>query len=164
MLDDMDSVGLDNFDAEEDEEELMMSQGAYAHQALMRKPEKAKWTVSEDSVLQQAVTMHDGKNWKSIASYLEGKTEVQVCGCFSPRGRIPHVLCYTLDKMTQVYVLTPPLSPPLLQCLHRWTKVLNPNLTKGPWTDDEGEFSARRDVCAATGECRMQNAGIFIWM
>jgi len=24
-----------------------------------------------------------------------------------------------------------------VQCLHRWTKVLNPNLTKGPWTDDE---------------------------
>ena len=24
-----------------------------------------------------------------------------------------------------------------MQCLHRWTKVLNPNLTKGPWTDDE---------------------------
>jgi hypothetical protein len=21
-----------------------------------------------------------------------------------------------------------------VQCLHRWTKVLNPNLTKGPWT------------------------------
>jgi len=31
----------------------------------------------------------------------------------------------------------PPPIPPL-QCLHRWTKVLNPNLTKGPWTDDEG--------------------------
>eukprot|EP00605_Chrysophyceae_sp_TOSAG23-4_P002662 GSChrysophyteH1.ASY1.ANO1.2938.1 assembled CDS len=65
----------------------------------MRKPEKAKWSVQEDSILQQAVSMHDGKNWKSIASFLDGKTEVQ--------------------------------------CLHRWTKVLNPNLTKGPWTDDE---------------------------
>jgi len=61
--------------------ELMMSQGVYGHQTLMRKPEKAKWSVVEDSVLQQAVTMHDGKNWKSIASYLEGKTEVQVRVC-----------------------------------------------------------------------------------
>jgi len=24
-----------------------------------------------------------------------------------------------------------------VQCLHRWTKVLNPSLTKGPWTDEE---------------------------
>ena len=22
-----------------------------------------------------------------------------------------------------------------VQCLHRWTKVLNPSLTKGPWTE-----------------------------
>lgn len=24
-----------------------------------------------------------------------------------------------------------------VQCLHRWTKVLNPELTKGPWTEEE---------------------------
>ena len=24
-----------------------------------------------------------------------------------------------------------------VQCLHRWNKVLNPNLTKGPWSDEE---------------------------
>lgn len=24
-----------------------------------------------------------------------------------------------------------------VQCLHRWTKVLNPKLTKGPWTEEE---------------------------
>ena len=91
MLDDMDSVGLDNFDDEEEQEELMMSQGAYSHQALMRKPEKAKWTVSEDSLLQQAVTMHDGKNWKSIASYLEGKTEVQVSDCVFSSSEVLHI-------------------------------------------------------------------------
>ena len=45
------------------------------------------------------MALHDGKNWKLIASYLDGKTEVQ--------------------------------------CLHRWTKVLNPNVTKGPWTQEE---------------------------
>jgi hypothetical protein len=94
MLDDM-IVGFD-------EDDYSLDHGSvynHAAAALMRKPEKAKWSVQEDSILQQAVSMHDGKNWKSIASYLDGKTEVQ--------------------------------------CLHRWTKVLNPNLTKGPWTDDE---------------------------
>jgi hypothetical protein len=64
-----------------------------------KKTEKAKWTPEEDAILKEAVASHDGKNWKLIASYLEGKTEVQ--------------------------------------CLHRWTKVLNPSLTKGPWTEEE---------------------------
>lgn len=26
-----------------------------------------------------------------------------------------------------------------VQCLHRWQKVLNPNLVKGPWTKEEDE-------------------------
>ena len=45
------------------------------------------------------MSIQGGKNWKSIAAHLKGKTEVQ--------------------------------------CLHRWTKVLNPTLTKGPWTTEE---------------------------
>jgi hypothetical protein len=45
------------------------------------------------------VAKHEGKNWKSISSYLAGKSEVQ--------------------------------------CLHRWNKVLNPELVKGPWTEQE---------------------------
>ena len=52
----------------------------------------------KDEVLRVAVANMNGKNWKKIAQYLPGKTEVQ--------------------------------------CLHRWTKVLNPNLTKGPWTEE----------------------------
>lgn len=50
----------------------------------------------QDGKLRAAVAALNGKNWKLVANYLPGKTEVQ--------------------------------------CLHRWTKVLNPNLTKGPWT------------------------------
>jgi myb proto-oncogene protein len=48
-----------------------------------------------------AVANLNGKNWKLVANYLVGKTEVQ--------------------------------------CLHRWTKVLNPSLTKGPWTEQEDQ-------------------------
>jgi hypothetical protein len=51
----------------------------------------------QDEILKKAVVTLNGKNWKLVAQYLPGKTEVQ--------------------------------------CLHRWTKVLNPNLTKGPWTE-----------------------------
>ena len=27
-----------------------------------------------------------------------------------------------------------------VQCLHRWQKVLNPNLIKGPWTKEEDQI------------------------
>ena len=30
-----------------------------------------------------------------------------------------------------------------VQCLHRWQKVLNPELVKGPWTDDEDNLVLR---------------------
>ena len=60
------------------------------------------WTAAEDDILSKAVAELNGKNWKLIAKYLPGKTEVQ--------------------------------------CLHRWTKVLNPNLTKGPWTEEVRYF------------------------
>lgn len=38
------------------------------------------------------------KNWKKIAEWVQGRTDVQ--------------------------------------CLHRWQKVLNPSLIKGPWTKE----------------------------
>ena len=45
--------------------------------APMRKLEKTKWTPEEDEALKNAVYHHDAKNWKSISSYLPGKSEVQ---------------------------------------------------------------------------------------
>lgn len=66
---------------------------------IPKKATKAKWTLEEDEILKSAVKEQCAKNWKKIASYIQGKTEVQ--------------------------------------CLHRWAKVLNPNLVKGPWTDAE---------------------------
>lgn len=54
--------------------------------------------VLQDEVLRRAVQLHGGKNWRQVADYFEGRTDVQ--------------------------------------CLHRWSKVLNPNLVKGPWTQE----------------------------
>jgi hypothetical protein len=58
-----------------------------------------KWTEAEDELLQLAVHLHDGKNWKAISEALPDRSEVQ--------------------------------------CLHRWQKVLDPNIVKGPWTAAE---------------------------
>lgn len=82
-------------ESDNEEESLFVNNNSM----MKKKTEKAKWTIEEDNVLKQAVSIQGGKNWKSIAAHLQGKTEVQ--------------------------------------CLHRWTKVLNPSLTKGPWTLEE---------------------------
>ena len=31
-----------------------------------------------------------------------------------------------------------------VQCLHRWQKVLNPELIKGPWTKEVGQWVSRQ--------------------
>lgn len=53
-------------------------------------------------ILQKAVELNKGKNWKRIAESLPGKSDVQ--------------------------------------CLHRWQKVLNPDLIRGPWTKEEDDI------------------------
>ncbi|KAK6935350.1 hypothetical protein RJ641_035505 [Dillenia turbinata] len=59
---------------------------------------KGGWTKEEDDLLTEVVRKFRGRNWKRIASYVSGRTDVQ--------------------------------------CLHRWQKVLNPELVKGPWTKE----------------------------
>ena len=60
---------------------------------------KNNWTKEEDDILEKAVVVNKGRNWKKVAEVLPGRTDVQ--------------------------------------CLHRWQKVLNPELVKGPWTEQE---------------------------
>ena len=72
------------------------------HRAVLRgltvlPPWSHAWRT-QDALLRNAVKQHNGKNWKRIAEYFDGRTDVQ--------------------------------------CLHRWQKVLNPNLVKGPWTPE----------------------------
>ncbi|XP_043715248.1 uncharacterized protein LOC122663689, partial [Telopea speciosissima] len=66
-----------------------------------RRSTKGGWTEKEDQILTMAVNSFNGKNWKKIAEYFPGRTDVQ--------------------------------------CLHRWQKVLNPELVKGPWTKEEDD-------------------------
>ncbi|KAJ7952353.1 Myb-related protein like [Quillaja saponaria] len=59
------------------------------------------WTEEEDKILNKAVKKFNRRNWKQIAKYLPGRTDVQ--------------------------------------CLHRWQKVLDPELIKGSWTKKEDD-------------------------
>lgn len=38
---------------------------------------RGKWSAKEDGILKYAVTKHGGRNWKRIADYLEGRSDVQ---------------------------------------------------------------------------------------
>ncbi|KAF5938636.1 hypothetical protein HYC85_022895 [Camellia sinensis] len=67
----------------------------------MKRSSQAGWTEEEDNLLSEVVRKFNGKNWKKIAEYIPGRTDVQ--------------------------------------CLHRWQKVLNPELVKGPWTKEEDD-------------------------
>ncbi|XP_026444601.1 uncharacterized protein LOC113344947 [Papaver somniferum] len=57
------------------------------------------WTAEEDDYLRKWVEFYKGKHWKTVASGLHNRTDVQ--------------------------------------CLHRWQKVLNPEVNKGPWSQEE---------------------------
>ncbi|KAA3456487.1 myb-related protein B-like [Gossypium australe] len=63
-----------------------------------RWPMKGGWTKEEDNLLIEAVKKCNARNWKGIAEFLPGRTDIQ--------------------------------------CLHRWQKVLNPGISKGPWTKE----------------------------
>ena len=51
---------------------------------------------------------------------------------------IPHSLSFSNSLSLHFYTsLTLFIhSVPQVQCLHRWSKVLHPDLKKGPWTDE----------------------------
>ncbi|KAK8690957.1 hypothetical protein V6N13_074481 [Hibiscus sabdariffa] len=62
---------------------------------------KGGWTKEEDNLLTKAVRKCNARNWKKIAEFLPGRTDIQ--------------------------------------CFHRWQKVLNPQILKGPWTKEEDD-------------------------
>eukprot|EP00005_Dracoamoeba_jomungandri_P001284 CAMPEP_0174252078 /NCGR_PEP_ID=MMETSP0439-20130205/1706_1 /TAXON_ID=0 /ORGANISM="Stereomyxa ramosa, Strain Chinc5" /LENGTH=474 /DNA_ID=CAMNT_0015332569 /DNA_START=30 /DNA_END=1454 /DNA_ORIENTATION=+ len=94
-----DDVAMDYDLEDSDQEERESKKQKLDHP---RSPSNVKWTKEEDEILRKAVKIHDGKNWKRIATYFDNRTNVQ--------------------------------------CLHRWQKVLNPKLVKGPWTKEEDEL------------------------
>ncbi|KAE8681315.1 Myb domain protein 3r-5, putative isoform 2 [Hibiscus syriacus] len=66
-----------------------------------RRSGRGGWTKEEDNLLTEAVRKCNARNWKRIAEFLPGRTNIQ--------------------------------------CLHRWQKVLNPQILKGPWTKKEDD-------------------------
>ncbi|KAL0327551.1 UNVERIFIED_CONTAM: Transcription factor R-4 [Sesamum angustifolium] len=93
-----------------------------------RRSTKGQWTAEEDEILRMAVQRFKGKNWKKIGREMKLRP-FTVSTCVTEMGPIvlwKHSECF--KDRTDV------------QCLHRWQKVLNPELVKGPWSKEEDEI------------------------
>lgn len=82
-----------------------------------RKSSKGGWIRAEDDMLRVIVTQHHEKNWKQIAAALNREF-------YGGQGMVRNDV----------------------QCLHRWQKVLQPGLKKGPWTVEEDDCILRMVV------------------
>ncbi|KAF2286953.1 hypothetical protein GH714_036173 [Hevea brasiliensis] len=77
-----------------------------------RRSTKGQWTAEEDEILRKAVQRFKGKTGKKLLANCN--IGLSVAECFKDRTDV--------------------------QCLHRWQKVLNPELVKGPWSKEEDEI------------------------
>ncbi|KAB5553249.1 hypothetical protein DKX38_010560 [Salix brachista] len=107
-----------------------------------RRSTKGQWTAEEDEILRKAVQRFKGKNWKKIANYSLSRVLVLPFGGLNPsvpdhkEFRYPRTVGENLflDSAECFKYRTD------VQCLHRWQKVLNPELVKGPWSKEEDEI------------------------
>lgn len=79
-----------------------------------RRSAKGGWTPLEDDMLRVVVMEYNQKNWKVIAEAFNNSLNYNLPGS---HGKLRNDV----------------------QCLHRWQKVLQPGLKKGPWTTEEDE-------------------------
>ncbi|ONK71888.1 uncharacterized protein A4U43_C04F13410 [Asparagus officinalis] len=86
------------------------SDGAQPHLVNIQFQKKVKL---QDALLTESVKKHNGKNWKSIDK------------------------CIIVDELCIAKLFKNRTD---VQCLHRWQKVLDPELVKGAWTKEEDDL------------------------
>ena len=113
---------------------------------------KGPWTDEEDKILEDAVAEFGGKNWKMVAQRLNGRTDIQclhrwqkalkpgiVKGNWSAEE--DKTLCDLVDQWgdKKWSFIASKLNTGRLgkQCRERYYNQLNPNIKKGPWTEEE---------------------------
>lgn len=113
---------------------------------------KGPWTEEEDTILQDAVAEFGGKNWKMVASRLNGRTDIQclhrwqkalkpgiVKGNWTPDE--DELLCRLVeehgDKKWSFIASALDTGRLGKQCRERYYNQLNPDIKKGPWSDEE---------------------------
>jgi len=135
------------FSIDENEETLELKSSP----EYKRRASTGKWSSGEDATLRNAVANKEGKNWKTIAELLPGRTDVQclhrwqkvlkpglVKGPWSPEEDakvIDLVAKYGQKKWSFIArQLTGRLGK---QCRERWYNHLDPDIKKTAWTNEE---------------------------
>lgn len=110
------------------------------------------WSKEDDKKLRAAVLLYQGKNWKSIANeFNDGRTDLQCMQRWqkelnteAPKGAwtdeedqklVELVREHGAKKWTHIAQQLPGRIGK--QCRERWHNHLNPDINKGPWTEEE---------------------------
>jgi len=116
-----------------------------------RRASMGKWTEAEDELLRKTVHEHDGKNWKSIAKCLPGRTDVQclhrwqkvlkpglVKGPWTKEEDETVIQLVKKHGQKQWSFIAKQLQGRLgKQCRERWYNHLNPDIKKCEWSEEE---------------------------
>ena len=119
-----------------------------------RRASMGKWTEAEDELLRQTVQVHEGKNWKSIAERLPGRTDVQclhrwqkvlkpglVKGPWTKEEDETVINLVRKHGQKQWSFIAKQLQGRLgKQCRERWYNHLNPDIKKCEWSEEEDKI------------------------
>lgn len=127
-------------------------QSNYEKKAAKSRPVTKKWTAEQDEALKKAVKKHNERNWKEIAKEVEGRTHVQclqrwkkvirpglVKGHWSPEedAILTRLMAEPANVGSWSDVADQIPGRTAKQCRERWCLNINPNINKGPWSEEE---------------------------
>lgn len=87
--------------------------------------------------MKKLVELHGSEDWKLIASLLTVRRRpvlTHACTNAHTYTKISHSIRMITNPCSLTYQ-----NRTDVQCQHRWQKVLNPELIKGPWTKEEDQ-------------------------
>ncbi len=99
-----------------------------------------RWTAEEDATLRKVVQSHGAHNWKRYILTMThtlnfvNLTYSSYCSLLFPNNVQP------LSVPNRIAAIAFCGKRSDVQCLHRWKKVIQPGIVKGPWTPTEDEI------------------------
>ena len=116
-----------------------------------RRASMGKWSEHEDELLRRAVEDFKGKNWKKIASRLNGRSDVQclhrwqkvlrpglIKGPWTPEEDATVIKLVKEHGTKKWSLIARQLNGRLgKQCRERWYNHLDPSINKGEWSNEE---------------------------
>ena len=129
--------------------------------------------VTQDELLRRAVHHHGGRNWKQVGKPLARLRRFGIKSVAATILLLKLLLAQGLATLEAGLVTACATHAAEyfedrtdVQCLHRWQKVLNPELVKGPWTKEVrqlGGFCNLCDQCQHFLSCRKMTRLPALW-